>query len=86
MTFVLDCSMALALQMPDEAAGLPAEALLRRLMDEGAIVPALWRLEVANALLMAERRGRIDAGFREGAIADLAVMPIMADGQTDAEA
>ena len=29
------------------------------LADEEAVVPALWQLEVANVLLVAERRGRI---------------------------
>jgi predicted nucleic acid-binding protein len=56
--FVLDASIALAWCFADEAT--PAtDALLNRLADEDAIAPALWRLEVANALTMAERRGRL---------------------------
>jgi predicted nucleic acid-binding protein len=56
--FVLDASIALAWCFADEAT--PAtDALLDRLADEEAIAPALWRLEVANALTMAERRGRL---------------------------
>jgi predicted nucleic acid-binding protein len=56
--FVLDASIALAWCFADEAT--PAtDALLDRLADEDAIAPALWRLEVANALTMAERRGRL---------------------------
>jgi predicted nucleic acid-binding protein len=56
--FVLDASIALAWCFADEAT--PAtDALLSRLADEDAIAPALWRLEVANALTMAERRGRL---------------------------
>ena len=56
--FVLDASIALAWCFADEAA--PAtDALLDRLADEEAAAPALWRLEVANALAMAERRGRL---------------------------
>ena len=56
--FVLDASIALAWCFADEAT--PAtDALLDRLADEEAAAPALWRLEVANALTMAERRGRL---------------------------
>ncbi|HYZ26362.1 MAG TPA: type II toxin-antitoxin system VapC family toxin [Geminicoccaceae bacterium] len=56
--FVLDASIALAWCFADEAT--PAtDALLDRLADEEAAAPALWRLEVANALSMAESRGRL---------------------------
>ena len=56
--FVLDASIALAWCFADEAT--PAtDALLDRLVDEEAVAPALWRLEVANGLTMAERRGRL---------------------------
>jgi len=36
-----------------------ARSILRQLKSSEAIVPAVWPLEVGNALLMAERRGRI---------------------------
>jgi predicted nucleic acid-binding protein len=56
--FVLDASIARAWCFADEAT--PAtDALLDRHVDERAVAPALWRLEVANALTMAERRGRL---------------------------
>jgi predicted nucleic acid-binding protein len=56
--FVLDASIALAWCFADEAT--PAtDALLDQLADEDAAAPALWRLEVANALAVAERRGRL---------------------------
>jgi predicted nucleic acid-binding protein len=56
--FVLDASIALAWCFADEAT--PAtDALLDRLADEEAVAPVLWRIEVANALAMAERRGRL---------------------------
>lgn len=55
---VLDCSIALAWIFPDEAS--PAtDAVLDRVSREGAIVPALWHLELGNVLVMAERRGRL---------------------------
>jgi predicted nucleic acid-binding protein len=65
--FVLDASIALAWCFADEAT--PAtDALLDRLADEEAVAPALWRFEVANALTMAERRGRLSvAGLSRSA-------------------
>lgn len=35
------------------------DEVLDRLRNEDALVPSLWALEVANVLLIAERRGRI---------------------------
>ncbi len=60
MAFVLDASVALAWHFDDEAAGYP-DRVLERLRDDNAIVPAIWPLKVANALAVAERRGRISA-------------------------
>jgi predicted nucleic acid-binding protein len=58
MTFVLDTSVTMAWCFEDEATA-ETEAVLDRLAGEEAVVPALWRLEVANVLLVAERRGRM---------------------------
>lgn len=55
--FVLDGSMALAWCFPDEKASYP-NSVLDALADTTAWVPALWHQEVANALLMGERRRR----------------------------
>ncbi len=58
MTFVLDSSVALSWAFEDEAS--PAtEALFDRASREGAIVPDLWYVELANVLVGAERRGRL---------------------------
>ena len=54
--------------------------------DNGALVPALWRLEVANSLTMAIRGRRIDPDFRRAALADLALLDITTDQQTDSYA
>jgi hypothetical protein len=51
--------------------------------DTGALVPALWRLEVANSLTVAIRRGRIDAEFRRAALDDLALLDITTDARAD---
>ena len=50
--------------------------------SEGAIVPGRWRLEVANTLLLAERRGRIDRSDVEQRLELLAALPISIDADT----
>jgi predicted nucleic acid-binding protein len=39
-------------------------ALLERVAEAGAMAPGLWPLEAMNGLLVAERRGRLDAARR----------------------
>lgn len=55
--FVLDCSVAMAWYFKDEADAY-AKAVRKALGRLGAVVPALWPLEVANILLVGERRHR----------------------------
>ena len=45
----------------------------------GALVPMLWPLEVANVLLMAERRHRIVSAERSQALGWFAALPIEID-------
>ena len=59
--FVLDCSVTMAWCFESEADGYTL-AVLGALADGTAIVPPLWPLEVANVLLVAERRRRITRG------------------------
>ena len=55
---VLDCSAVIAWLFPDE--GDPfGISLIDIIPGIRAHVPVIWRLEVLNALLMAERRGRL---------------------------
>lgn len=81
MSFVLDASVTMAWILPDEGTTEITE-LFERLLTEGAVVPSLWKLEVANTLLMAERRGRLDTKFRQAALTDLEIMPIRIDAET----
>jgi predicted nucleic acid-binding protein len=55
--FVLDCSVTVSWFFEDEADAY-AEAVEDSLATARAVVPALWPLEVASALLMGERRKR----------------------------
>ncbi|MEP7379827.1 MAG: type II toxin-antitoxin system VapC family toxin [Chloroflexota bacterium] len=57
---VIDASVTLAWCLKDEQSDY-ANAILDRVVNEGAVAPAHWPLEVANGLLVAERRGRIAA-------------------------
>jgi predicted nucleic acid-binding protein len=56
--FVLDASVALAWGFEDESSDY-TDAVLSALESWEAIVPCIWPLEVGNALLVAERRGRM---------------------------
>jgi len=58
MSFVLDTSVTMAWLFEDESTK-QSETLLDRLSDEAALVPYLWMYEVANVLVIAERRQRI---------------------------
>ena len=82
MSLVLDSSATLAWIYGDETTK-PIRRLFDVVADEGAFVPALWRLEVANSLTIAVRRGRIDADFRRASLADLALLDITTDQYTD---
>jgi len=56
--FVLDTSTALAWCFEDETSA-SADGILDLLVSSEAIVPAIWPVEVGNALLAGERRKRI---------------------------
>jgi predicted nucleic acid-binding protein len=85
VSFVLDSSITLAWIYSDETT--PAVARAFDLLSEGgAWVPGLWRLEVANILEMGVRRSRHDNDFRDSTLADLALLPIQLDPETDRQA
>src|SRR5512133_1062976 len=85
MSLVLDSSATLARVYGEETT--PAvRQVFELLADKGAWVPTLWRLEVANILQMGVKRGRHDAAFRDATLADLALLPIAVDPETDRQA
>jgi predicted nucleic acid-binding protein len=81
VSLVLDASLTSSWFYEDERTPV-TDAVLDRVAETGAMVPALWRLEIANAFQMAIRRKRIDAAFRDKAIAQLSQMAITADPDT----
>ena len=56
--FVLDTSVTIAWCFEDEVTPY-TEAVLDRLETTTALVPPVWQLEVANVLLVGERRKRL---------------------------
>ena len=85
MSFVLDASVTVAWFFEDERT--PAiDQLLARLAEQGAIVPTVWKLEVASAFQAAIRRGRIDRIFRDAALEHLSEFMIDVDAETPAHA
>jgi predicted nucleic acid-binding protein len=85
MSLVLDSSVTLAWVYAEET-----NKAIREVFDlvstHGGFVPSLWRLEVANVLESGVRRGRRDAAFRDDTLADLALLPITVDPETDRQA
>jgi len=75
---VVDCSIALSWCFEDEASA-ETDRLFERVRDEGAVVPALWHLELANVLLQAEKRGRIAAGDVATRLELISALPIATD-------
>jgi len=58
LKLVLDASVALAWSLGDDKTGY-APSVLDTLASNEAVVPAIWSVEVANGLLVAERKKRI---------------------------
>jgi predicted nucleic acid-binding protein len=76
--FVIDTSVAMAWCFEDEAT--PAtDSVLDLLGNDQAVVPAIWPLEVANVLLVAERRGRLTEAQASRFLELLAQLPINVD-------
>jgi predicted nucleic acid-binding protein len=82
---VLDSSIALAWCFADEM-NIYADTIAARFPDVEAFVPTLWYLEVANAFLMGERRGRNTPADTCRWTGFLALLPITVDDQTIARA
>jgi predicted nucleic acid-binding protein len=81
VSFVLDNSVALTWCFEDERT--PATtALLEQIGEAGALAPILWPLEALNGLLVAERRGRLDAPRRRLLAGFLSALPIRLDDET----
>lgn len=78
---VLDCSIIAAWLLHgegDDAIG----RILARVTENGALVPDVWRIDVLNVLLTAERRKRITSADRVRGLAIIGQLPIDVDAET----
>lgn len=77
MAFVVDASVTMAWCL--EETTLETEALLERLRETSGVVPVVWPLEVANIMLVGERRGRITQAQTAHFVQLLGTLPITVD-------
>lgn len=82
MSVVIDASLAMTWYFDDEITSA-TEAVLNQVSEAGAVVPSLWRLEVANAFQSALRRKRISPEYRDQSLVELGELPITLDADTD---
>ena len=85
MSVVIASSVALTWCFEDEASPQTDE-LFERVRDDGAVVPALWHLELANVLLQAEKRGRIAPADVTTRLKLISELPITTDHEAAARA
>jgi predicted nucleic acid-binding protein len=76
--FVLDCSVTMAWCFEDETDRY-SDGVLGSLSGGAAVVPPLWPLEVANVLIVSERRGRLTSEDARRFLEHLARLPITMD-------
>lgn len=81
MEFVLDGSVTMAWYFADESNAY-ADSVLTKLGTARAFVPALWPLEVANTLVVGERRKRSTQAQAAAWLGILESLPIEIDGET----
>ena len=74
----MDASVAMAWCFEDEVTEA-TDVVLDRLRDDEAAVPAIWPLEVANVLLVAERRDRLSEAQASRFLELLTQLPIEVD-------
>jgi predicted nucleic acid-binding protein len=78
-SLVLDASVPLAWCFEDESTALPERVL--DVLETGTemLTPSIWPLEVANALLMAERRKRITTAQATAFLQRISKLPILVE-------
>ena len=81
MKLVLDASMALAwfFERSDTAQADCAQSALLAVGEADVYVPALWHIEIANALLVGERRGVVSTAQVLDYLSRLSRLPIITD-------
>jgi predicted nucleic acid-binding protein len=83
LSLVVDASIVAAWMLLDERSIAAVE--IAGLIDEtDTWVPQLFPIEIANALLAAERRKRVSAEYASAQLASLERMPLQLDMETNA--
>jgi predicted nucleic acid-binding protein len=80
-SMVIDCSITMAWYFKDEATPY-TKAVRASLASNKAAVPVLWPLEVANVLLVGERRNRSTQAQATKWLRLLEALPIAVDAKT----
>lgn len=80
MPFVLDNSVACGWFLQNQATSY-SDAIIERLRDDRAAVPALWELEFTNVLRSACLRQRMTAQAAQRVVAQIVSLPIDVDRQ-----
>jgi predicted nucleic acid-binding protein len=78
MPFVIDNSVVCGWFLSNQATAY-TDAVAQRLLDDTAVAPGLWPLELANVLRSACRRGAIVAQRAQEISAEIGTLPITID-------
>jgi len=81
--FILDASVTMTWLFKEETTPQSA-ALLARLEVEAVLVPALWYLELANVMALAEKKRRITPADTAAFISELGQLDIQVDAESTA--
>lgn len=76
--FILDCSVTMAWCFEDEVTEY-TETVFMSLNKAKAFVPTIWSLEVANVILFAERKKRLNRAKATAFIESIRALPIIHD-------
>jgi len=79
MEWVLDCSMAMSWLLPDEDSERAVRFLGQVEPGQRVWVPPLWWFELANALTIAERRGRLTPAEVSNSLALFGKLTVLTD-------
>lgn len=78
MPFVIDNSVVSGFYLENQATPYTA-AIAERLLDDRAVVPALWELELTNVLRTACMRRRMTAQLAQQVLVRMAQLPVEID-------
>jgi predicted nucleic acid-binding protein len=85
LSLVLDASMTIAWLFNAERSTI-VKLVVQRVAAEGALVPSIWRLEVANSLRNAVKRRRCTVEYALQSMYRLAQLRVSVDSETDRHA